>query len=294
MELVLENLTKKYKDVTVVNQLNYVMSSGVYGLLGSNGAGKTTLMRMICTLVKPDSGRILCNGKDIQQMDKAYRNLLGYLPQEFGFYPDFTAEEYLLYIASIKDIHPVLARKRTDELLRQVGMEKYRKKKMKRFSGGMKRRIGIAQAMLNNPKILVLDEPTAGLDPNERIRLRNLLSELSRDRLVLLSTHIVSDVEYIANEILLMKDGSIVDAGTATGLVAAMPQQVYLCMVPEIYVESYLKKYHVANVRTTAEGAELRILATQAPMPEARIVQTTLEDVFLYHFGGGNDGNGEF
>ncbi|MDD3206749.1 MAG: ATP-binding cassette domain-containing protein, partial [Lachnospiraceae bacterium] len=176
MELALENLTKKYKDVTVVNQLNYVMANGVYGLLGSNGAGKTTLIRMICTLIKPDSGRILCNGKDIWQMDKAYRNLLGYLPQEFGFYPDFTAEEYLLYIASIKDLHPVLARKRMDELLRQVGMEKYRKKKMKRFSGGMKRRIGIAQAMLNNPKILVLDEPTAGLDPNERIRLRNLLS----------------------------------------------------------------------------------------------------------------------
>lgn len=294
MELVLDNLTKKYKDVTAVNQLNYVMSSGVYGLLGSNGAGKTTLMRMICTLIKPDSGRILCNGKDIQQMDKTYRNLLGYLPQEFGFYPDFTAEEYLLYIASIKDIHPVLARKRTDKLLRQVGMEKYRKKKMKRFSGGMKRRIGIAQAMLNNPKILVLDEPTAGLDPGERIRLRNLLSELSRDRLVLLSTHIVSDVEYIANEILLMKDGSIVDSGTAARLIDAMPQQVYLCMVPEAHVGSYLKRYRVANVRTTADGAELRILAAQAPMPEARITQTTLEDVFLYHFGRGSAGNGAF
>ena len=294
MELVLENLTKKYNDVAVVNQLNYVMSNGVYGLLGSNGAGKTTLMRMICTLMKPDRGRILCNGKDIQQMDRAYRNLLGYLPQEFGFYPDFTAEEYLRYIASIKDIHPVLARKRTDELLRQVGMETYRKKKMKKLSGGMKRRIGIAQAMLNEPKILVLDEPTAGLDPNERIRLRNLLSELSRDRLVLLSTHIVSDVEYIANEILLMKDGSIVDAGTATGLIEAMPQQVYLCMVPESHVAGFLQKYHVANVRTTAEGAELRILATEPPMPDARIVQATLEDVFLYHFGGENEGNGTF
>ncbi|MDD2959976.1 MAG: ATP-binding cassette domain-containing protein, partial [Lachnospiraceae bacterium] len=160
--------------------------------------------------------------------------------------------------------------------------------------GGMKRRIGIAQAMLNNPKILVLDEPTAGLDPNERIRLRNLLSELSRDRLVILSTHIVSDVEYIANEILMMKDGSIVDAGTAAGLIDAMPQQVYLCMVPEIHVRSYLEKYHVANVRTTAVGTELRILAAQAPMPEARIVQTTLEDVFLYNFGGGDDANGAF
>lgn len=294
MELVLENLTKKYKDVTAVNQLNYVMSNGVYGLLGSNGAGKTTLMRMICTLIKPDNGRILCNGKDIYQMDKEYRRLLGYLPQEFGFYPDFTAEEYLLYIASIKDLHPVLARKRMQDLLRQVGMEKYRKKKMKRFSGGMKRRIGIAQAMMNDPKILILDEPTAGLDPNERIRLRNLLSELSRDRLVLLSTHIVSDVEYIANEILLMKDGRIEDAGTATELIEAIPEKVYLCMVPENQVRNYLKKYRVANVRTTVEGAELRILSTQTPMPGARMVQTTLEDVFLYHFGQGDGGDGAF
>lgn len=294
MELVFENVTKRYKDVTAVERLSYRMENGVYGLLGSNGAGKTTLMRMICTLIRPDEGRILCNGKDVWQMDKAYRRILGYLPQEFGFYPDFTAEEYLLYIALIKDMHPALARKRIRELLCQVGMERYRKKKMKGFSGGMKRRIGIAQAMLNNPKILVLDEPTAGLDPNERIRLRNLLSELSRDRLVLLSTHIVPDVEYIANEILLMKDGRIEDAGTAAGLIEAMPEQVWLCTVPETQVEGYLRKYRVANIRTAPEGTELRILSAELPAQGAKQVPATLEDVFLYHYGERSGENGTF
>lgn len=294
MELKLENLTKKYKDVTAADHINCTMSNGVYGLLGSNGAGKSTLIRMICTLIRPDEGRILCNGKDIRKMDQAYRRILGYLPQEFGFYPDFTAEEYLLYIAAIKGLRPALARKRTYELLRRVGMEKYRKKKMKRFSGGMKRRIGIAQAMLNDPKILILDEPTAGLDPNERIRLRNLLSELSRDRLVLLSTHIVSDVEYIANEILLMKEGRIMAAGTAASLIRSVPDRVYVCRVPENQVEDFLKRYRVANVRTTPEGAELRILAAHPPFAGAKCAETTMEDVFLYYFGEGGGEIGTF
>lgn len=291
MELIIKNLTKKFGDITAVDQLNIQMTNGVYGLLGLNGAGKTTLMRMICTLVKPDSGSILCNGKEIQKMDKEYRRLLGYLPQDFGFYPDFTAEEYLLYIASIKDLPFALAQKRVQELLHYVGMEKHRKRKMKRLSGGMKRRIGIAQAMLNNPQILILDEPTAGLDPNERIRFRNLLSELSRDRLVLLSTHIVSDIEYIANEILLMRDGKITDSGTAAQLIEAMPMQVYLCTVPEDQAGEYFRKYRIANAKTTMEGTELRILASHSPAPDARMTQTTLEDVFLYHFGEGGKNN---
>lgn len=291
MELIIKNLTKKFGDITAVDQLNIQMTNGVYGLLGLNGAGKTTLMRMICTLVKPDSGSILCNGKEIQKMDKEYRRLLGYLPQDFGFYPDFTAEEYLLYIASIKDLPFALAQKRVQELLHYVGMEKHRKRKMKRLSGGMKRRIGIAQAMLNNPQILILDEPTAGLDPNERIRFRNLLSELSRDRLVLLSTHIVSDIEYIANEILLMRDGKITDSGTAAQLIEAMPMQVYLCTVPEDQAGEYFRKYRIANAKTTMEGTELRILASHSPAPDARMTQTTLEDVFLYRFGEGGKNN---
>src|SRR5699024_11180265 len=182
--------------------------------LGVHGAGKTTLMRMLCTLMHPTSGTITCNGKDIFQMDNDYRNLLGYLPQEFGFYPEFTVRDYLMYIAALKGVRTVVAKKRVRELIEQVGLSKVGNKKMKKLSGGMKRRAGIAQAMLNDPKILILDEPTAGLDPNERIRFRNLISELTEERMVLLSTHIVSDIEYIANEIWLMKDGKLVQSGT--------------------------------------------------------------------------------
>lgn len=214
MELKLNNLTKKFGDFTAVDHVNLTMTNGVYGLLGVNGAGKTTLMRMLCTLVKPTGGTITYGGKNILQLDGGYRKLLGYLPQEFGFYPEFTVQDYLLYIASIKGIRPAVAKKRAKELIGKVGLAKAANKKMRTLSGGMKRRAGIAQAMLNDPRILILDEPTAGLDPNERIRFRNLISELSEERLVLLSTHIVSDIEYIANEIWLMKDGRIIQQGT--------------------------------------------------------------------------------
>lgn len=220
MELELDGLTKEFGDFTAVNHINLTMTNGVYGLLGVNGAGKTTLMRMLCTLLKPTSGTICCNGKDIFNMDSEYRKLLGYLPQDFGFYPEFTVEDYLLYIAALKGIRPVVAKKRVKELISKVGLSKAAHKKMKKLSGGMKRRAGIAQAMLNNPKILILDEPTAGLDPNERIRFRNLISELSEDRLVLLSTHIVSDIEYIANEIWLMKDGEVLHKGSIEELLS--------------------------------------------------------------------------
>ena len=215
MKLELNGLTKEFGNFTAVNHINLTMTNGVYGLLGVNGAGKTTLMRMLCTLLKPTSGTICCNGKDIWGMDSEYRKLLGYLPQEFGFYPEFTVEDYLLYIASLKGIRPVVAKKRVKELTAKVGLSEASHKKMKKLSGGMKRRAGIAQAMLNNPKILILDEPTAGLDPNERIRFRNLITELSADRLVLLSTHIVSDIEHIADTVLMMKAGQIIYNGSA-------------------------------------------------------------------------------
>ena len=195
MELKFDNLTKEFGNFTAVDHLNLTMTKGVYGLLGVNGAGKTTLMRMLCTLLKPTEGRITCDGKDIFEMDGEYRKVLGYLPQDFGFYPEFTVKDYLLYISTLKGIPPAAARKRVKDMILKVGLSKAANKKMKKLSGGMKRRVGIAQAMLNNPKILVLDEPTAGLDPNERIRFRNLISELSEERLVLLSTHIVSDIE---------------------------------------------------------------------------------------------------
>ena len=285
MKLEFDDLTKEFGDFTAVNHINLTMTNGVYGLLGVNGAGKTTLMRMLCTLLKPTSGTICCNGKDIFNMDSEYRKLLGYLPQDFGFYPEFTVEDYLLYIAALKGIRPVVAKKRVKELISKVGLSKAAHKKMKKLSGGMKRRAGIAQAMLNNPKILILDEPTAGLDPNERIRFRNLISELSEDRLVLLSTHIVSDIEYIANEIWLMKDGEILHKGSIDELINSMTETVWECLVPKNRVSDFMEKYKISNMKSEINQIMLRIISHEKPVENAMRVEASLEDVFLYYFG---------
>lgn len=285
MKLNITNLTKKFHDFTAVDQLTLTMTTGVYGLLGTNGAGKTTLMRMLCTLLHPTAGTITCNGKDIFTMDSDYRKLLGYLPQDFGFYPEFSVRDYLLYIASLKGIRPIVAKRRVKELLGKVGLREAANKKMKNLSGGMKRRAGIAQAMLNDPQILILDEPTAGLDPTERIRFRNLISELAEDRLVLLSTHIVSDIEYIANKIFLMKDGKLVHWGTAEELITAMEEQVWLCKVSKEAIPALMKSYKIVNIKSEPQGAELRIIAKEKPLSCAQQTQANLEDVFLYYFG---------
>jgi len=285
MKLQMVNVTRKFGDFCAVDDLNLTITNGVYGLLGVNGAGKTTLMRMICTLLPPTSGKILCDGKDIFKMDGEYRNLLGYLPQDFGFYPDFTVKDYLMYIASLKGIRSMIAGKRVKELLEQVGLAKSVNKKMKKLSGGMKRRAGIAQAMLNNPKILILDEPTAGLDPTERVRFRNLISELSEERIVILSTHIVSDVEYIANEIWLMKEGQIVQQGDLDHMLASMQKNVYACEVSQAEATKMMKQFKVSNMKAERGMVELRIIADQPPIHGASVVEPTLEDVFLYYFG---------
>lgn len=285
MGLELIEVSKKFQDITAVDKVSYALENGIYGLLGINGAGKTTLMRILCTLIKPSSGSVTWDGKDIFAMDQVYRKLLGYLPQDFGYYPDFTVYDYLMYIASIKGLRPIVAKQRTDTLLTQVGLAKVKNKKMKKLSGGMKRRAGIAQAMLNDPKILILDEPTAGLDPNERIRFRNLISELSEERIVLLSTHIVSDIEYVANNILLMQNGQIKMSGTPEEIICTMPEKVWSCKVPKTLIDPYLKKYKVSNVKTVHEGTELRILSANQPTENASLETASLEDVFLYYFG---------
>lgn len=293
MELTISDLTKDFGSFRAVDQVTFTMHSGVYGLLGVNGAGKTTLMRMLTTLIRPTGGEIRWEGQDVFRMDSAYRKLLGYLPQDFGYYPDFSIYDYLMYIASIKGIRPAAAKQRALRLLKQVGLSQAGHKKMKTLSGGMKRRVGIAQAMLNDPKILILDEPTAGLDPNERIRFRNLISELSEDRIVLLSTHIVSDIEYIASEILLMKDGRITLSGTAEEVIASMPERVWLFSVPREQVDRYLAAYRVSNLKTTPAGATLRVLSAECPAIGAVETAATLEDVFLHYFGesaGDSDG----
>lgn len=211
MELVIDRVSKQYKNLIALDRVSLKLHKGVYGLLGANGAGKTTLMRMICGIVTPTSGRISFDGTDVKE--ESYRAVLGYLPQDFGYYPEFSGMDFLLYMASLKGIDSKSAKKRANELIKLVSLEDVAKRKIKTYSGGMKQRIGIAQAMLSNPRILVLDEPTAGLDPRERVRFRNIIAELGKNSIVLLSTHIVSDIEHIADEIIMIKSGQLIYQG---------------------------------------------------------------------------------
>lgn len=211
MELKIDRLTKQYGSKIAVDRISLKLQKGVYGLLGANGAGKTTLMRLICGILKPDSGSIALDKMDV--MSEQYRACLGYLPQDFGYYPDFTGMDFLLYMAALKGLDKAAARKNAAELMKLVALQEFAKKKIKTYSGGMKQRLGIAQALLGNPQLLVLDEPTAGLDPKERVRFRDLIAELGKERIVLLSTHIVSDIEHIADVVLLMRDGQLIYQG---------------------------------------------------------------------------------
>ncbi|MCI8902187.1 MAG: ABC transporter ATP-binding protein [Lachnospiraceae bacterium] len=211
MELVIDRVSKQYQNRIAVDRVSVKLHKGVYGLLGANGAGKTTLMRMICGILKPTGGTIAYDGIDVGE--EAYRAILGYLPQDFGYYPEFGATDFLLYLAALKGMPKAQAKRRANELLELVSLQEVSRKKIKTFSGGMKQRLGIAQALLNDPKLLVLDEPTAGLDPKERVRFRNLIEKLGRDSIVLLSTHIVSDIEHIADEVLMMKEGQLIYQG---------------------------------------------------------------------------------
>lgn len=285
MELKLDMLTKKFGSAIAVDRVSASFVPGVYGLLGANGAGKTTLMRMVCDVLKPTSGSILWNGSPIDRLGADYRALLGYLPQDFGYYPDFTALDFMLYLASLKGIEGQRAKHRSMELLSMVGLERVAKRKIKTFSGGMKQRLGIAQAVINDPKILVLDEPTAGLDPKERVRFRNLISSLAQDKVVVLSTHIVSDVEYIADEILIMRAGSIIATGTVEEIVANIRGYVWECTVSPQEANSMATRMNIGNLHYDRNGmAVVRIVSDAKPHPQASPIEPTLEDVYLYLF----------
>ena len=208
MELVIDRLTKQYQNKIAVDRISLRLGKGVYGLLGANGAGKTTLMRMLCGILKPTGGTVTFNGMDVSQEED--RAVLGYLPQDFGYYPDFTGFDFLLYMASLKGLPKTAAKRKAMELLKLVNLTDSAKKKIRTYSGGMKQRLGIAQALLNNPQILILDEPTAGLDPKERVKFRNLIAELGKESIVILSTHIISDIEHIADVVLMLKDGQLI------------------------------------------------------------------------------------
>ena len=211
MELTVKNVSKHYKNKTAINDVSFTLTKGVIGLLGANGAGKSTLMRMMCGILSPSNGSITYNGISVNE--ESYRSVLGYLPQDFGYYPDFTALDFLLYMAALKGLDSKDAKKKSLELLELVDLLDEKKHKIRTFSGGMKQRLGIAQALLNDPEVIILDEPTAGLDPKERVRFRNLIKELGKENIVLLSTHIVSDVEKIADRIIIIKEGSVVFDG---------------------------------------------------------------------------------
>ena len=261
------------------------LKEGVYGLLGPNGSGKTTLMRMICGVLKPTSGEVKFNGIDVSEEE--YRDSLGYLPQDFGYYPEFSAYDFLLYMASLKGLTKQRAKEKANELLELVALSDVAKKKIKTFSGGMKQRLGIAQAMLNNPKILILDEPTAGLDPKERVRFRNLISRLGRDKIVLLSTHIVSDVEYIASTILMMKDGQITHEGGLNEIISEIEGKVFECSVDNKAAGNLIANYPIINIREESDKTFLRLVAEKSPCETAVAVSAVLEDLYLYYFNEG-------
>ncbi len=293
MEIVLEHVSKSFQDrhsvKKAVEDVSLRFSAGVWGLLGANGAGKTTLMRMICGIMKPSGGRICYDGVEIGQLGDAYRSVIGYLPQEFGFYPEFTVQQYLEYLSAMKGMSDRQARQKIEELLARLSLEEVRKKRITRLSGGMKRRVGIAQALLNEPEFLVLDEPTSGLDPGERVRFRNLLSEFAHDRIVLISTHIVSDVEYIATQNAIMKDGKILQTGTTQELVAQMSGKVFEGTVAPQELEKWEKKVQVINLRNEADGSvSLRYIGKQEDMPGAIPKEPRLEDLYLHLFPSGN------
>lgn len=285
MELRIEGLSKKFKDKTAVDQVSLTLTAGVWGLLGANGAGKTTLMRMIADIMAPTSGKILYDGQDIHKMGEDYRNLFGFLPQNFGYSKDFTVKDYLEYMAALKDVPSKITKRKIDHLLEVLTLSEVKKKKIAKLSGGMQRRVGIAQAMLNDPKILVMDEPTAGLDPGERVRFRNFISDFSHDRIVLISTHIVSDIEYIAARNAIMKNGKIVDVGTTDELVKQMEGKVWNCKIPAEDLMGYERRLRMINHRGEDHGmVSVRYLSSKPEIEGSVMASPRLEDLYLWLF----------
>ncbi|MFD3158087.1 ABC transporter ATP-binding protein [Haloimpatiens sp. FM7330] len=286
MQLEIKNLNKRFGNKKATDNISVTLENGVYGLLGPNGAGKTTLMRQITTILKPDSGEILYNGKNIWKNEDAYRGIIGYLPQEFGVYKNFTAKQFLKYMASIKGLSKKYSEGKIESLLKLVGLYDVRNKAVGKFSGGMKRRIGIAQALLNDPQILILDEPTAGLDPQERARFRNLISQISKNKIVILSTHIISDIEAIAKETIIMKDGQLLIKGAHKEILEKMEGKVYLITTNEESEVQYIEsKYKVVNLQRGIENTEIRVISDTIPnVRNVQSIKPRFEDVYMFYF----------
>jgi ABC-2 type transport system ATP-binding protein len=283
MEMVIDQVSKRYTgDVWGLKDFSLILVPGILGLCGPNGAGKSTLMRILATITKPTKGTVLWNGVDIQQKPNSVREVLGYLPQDFGVYPNLNVIEFLEYIAAIKGLDARSAKQRINELLQVVNLIGVRKQPLGEYSGGMKQRVGIAQALLNDPELLIVDEPTAGLDPEERVRFRNLLSELSGDRIVILSTHIVSDVEAAATAIALIQKGRLLLHATPETLLREVEGKVWEWIVPSTDLAELRHAYVVSGTVRSARGVEIRVVADERPDPQANIVEPRLEDAYLY------------
>lgn len=280
--LEIKELTKNYGNKVALDKFTFTFEKGIYGLLGPNGAGKSTLMNILVDGIKKSSGEIQYNGKNIEKLGAEYRNIIGYVPQQQGLYDTFTAEEFLNYIANLKDLKKSQIRDRIDEVLEFVNLSNDRKTKLGGFSGGMKQRILIAQALLNNPEILILDEPTAGLDPKERIRIRNLIAKISMDKTVIIATHIVSDIEFIAGNIIFLSNGIITKKGTPSQLLKEIEGYVYERMIEKYEVEEYNKKYLVSGLMATGEKIKVRYIDDTGNSDSQFAAEPNLEDYYLY------------
>lgn len=286
MKLTVTDLGKQYRrDLWGLKNFTLEIKPGILGLLGPNGAGKSTFMRMLATITKPTDGNILWNDVDIVKSPDTMRAVLGYLPQDFGVYPNLNALEFLEYMAAIKGLDSVTARKRIDELLQLVNLKDAAKRPLGGYSGGMKQRVGIAQALLNDPQLLIVDEPTVGLDPEERVRFRNLLSDLSGERIVILSTHIVSDVEATATHIALVNKGQLLCESTPENLLQELEGKVWEWTISSDDLPALKQKHIVSGTIRRSDGVQVRVVSTSQPQASAGLVSPNLEDAYLYFIG---------
>ncbi|MCX6078135.1 MAG: ABC transporter ATP-binding protein [Chloroflexi bacterium] len=287
MQLTVNNLGKQYKrDFWGLKDFSLEITPGILGLLGPNGAGKSTFMRMLATITKPTNGTITWNGADVVKSPDTLRDVLGYLPQDFGVYPNLNAVEFLEYMAAIKGLDAVTAKRRIDELLQLTNLVEAAKRPLGGYSGGMKQRVGIAQALLNDPQVLIVDEPTVGLDPEERVRFRNLLSDLSGERIVILSTHIVSDVEATATQIALVNKGQLLREAAPENLLNELEHKVWEWTVHSDDLPTLKQKHILSGTIRRSDGVQVRVVSTDKPDSNAQNVSPNLEDAYLFFIGG--------